>query len=401
MIRHNKARVAMALAFFVATIGFAEAQSAPAASSAMVEGKRYIVYSDLGLSRAEGLVARFDALFELFNAEFRFDAQNMESKLVVRELMDRRLFDEHISRAVGAPKEDFVYLHYSTPARRELVLFAKDEPEYSASLAHQAFVQFIKAFVKNPPLWMRDGYAIYFESARWNEATGLLEFPENLAWLETTKALLANGALIPIERLLSLGADESRSLLDVFYPESWALVSFLSKSADRGWNRLLWDSISALEADASLEENQNAVGALFKSWYGKAEADKAFIAYLDNRKIFSELAKSAAEAYESGSYAEAKGLFEKARGLNPQSYLPPYYLGLIAYAAGDFAQAELHYRNALALGCDAGAGNYALALNALALDKKTEAAAFLEAAKSASPERYGAKVDELQPRLQP
>lgn len=391
-----------ALLCVAASAAFAQTANAkaPAAEAARVEGRRYVVYSELGGVAAEGLAARLDALFELYGAFFRFDPALLQGKLVVREFAGKAAFDSYLAQVAGQGKEDFVYLHYQSPERRELLVFAKDEPDRSASLAHQAFVQYIKAFVQNPPLWLRDGFAVFFETAAWDEEKGSLSFSENLAWLETAKALAAKGSFLPLERLLSITPEESRSSLDVYYPEAWAFVSFLANGAEGGYDRFLWDTISGLRKDASLQENQDAAAARLEAWYGKSDAEKAFASYLEGRLTFPELVQAGVKSYGEKAYDAAREAFEAARELDPESYVPPYYLGLIAYAKGDFGLADFEYKDALRLGCDPAIGNYALGLNAYAQNRAEDAKGFLGLAKEAAPERYGAKVEELLARFQ-
>lgn len=384
-----------ALLCAAASAAFAQASNAKAsaAEAARVEGQRYVVYSELGGEAAEGLASYLDALFELYGAYFRFDPELLAGKLVVREFAGKAAFDAYLAQVAGQGKDDFVYLHYQSPERRELLVFAKDEPERSASLAHQAFVQYLKAYVQNPPLWLRDGFAVFFETARWDGERKALSFAENLAWLETVKALEAKRSLLPLARLLSLSPEESRSSLDVYYPEAWAFVSFLVNGAEGGYDRFLWDTISGLRRDASLAENQEAAAERLGAWYGKAE--EAFAAYLGNRLTFPELVQAGVKGYGEKAYDASREAFESARELDPDSYVPPYYLGLIAYARGDFGLADFEYKEALRLGCDPAIGNYALGLNAYAQNRAEDAKGFLALAKEASPERYGAKVDEL------
>src|SRR5208282_4680332 len=211
-----------------ATTPAASPASAPAAaapvapSSGAVFGQassdHYMVLSELGKDRADALVRQLEALFNLYNGFFRYDPADLKAKLNVREFKDKAGFDVYMNQIVGQTKDDFVYLHYPSPERSELLVFSKDEPDFSASLAHQGFVQFIKAFIPNPPLWIREGVAVCFESAKWDDKAGKLDFPENLAWLETVKSLKDRSLLIPLDKMLSIGQDEASADLDVFYP---------------------------------------------------------------------------------------------------------------------------------------------------------------------------------------
>jgi tetratricopeptide (TPR) repeat protein len=378
----------------------AAAAPAPAASTTsaafgQAESDHYVVLAELGKDRADALSRHLEALFGLYDGFFRYDPASLKSKLNVREFKDKAGFDIYMTQIVGQSKDDFVYLHYPSPERSELLVFAKEEPDFSASLAHQGFVQFIKAFIPNPPLWIREGVAVSFESARWDDAAGKLEFPENLAWLETVKSLKDRSLLLPFDKLLALGQDEARAELDVFYPQAWALISFLLNSKDKGYNRLLWDSIAALRKDASLEDNQAAVARLVSTWYGSDAAEKAFAAYLADRKTFPELVATGVRKYADKAWAEATDAFVAAQSMNAASYVPEYYLGLIAYAQNQFDVADAHYKQALELGCDPAITNYALGVNAYAQNRLDDAKGFLQVAKDAAPDRYGEKVDSL------
>ncbi len=357
--------------------------------------EHYVVLSELGQDRANALSRQLEALFGLYEGFFRYDLAGLKAKLNVREFKDKAGFDIYMNQIVGQSKDDFVYLHYPSPERSELLVFAKDEGDFSASLAHQGFVQFIKAFIPNPPLWIREGVAVCFESARWDDKAGKLDFPENLAWLETVKSLKDRSLLLPLDKLLAIGQDEARTELDVFYPQAWALTSFLLNSKERGYNRLLWDSVASLRKDASLEDNQNAVSKIMATWYGSDATEKAFAAYLADRKTFPELVATGVRKYADKAWAEATDAFVAAQSMNSASYVPEYYLGLIAYAQNQFDVADAHYKQALSLGCDPAITNYALGVNAYAQNRLDDAKGFLKVAKDAAPDRYGEKVDSL------
>jgi Flp pilus assembly protein TadD, contains TPR repeats len=396
------ASLALAAAFLAAApAADPGAASSPAAGAQLgqAESEHYIVVSERGRDRAAALSRQLEALFARYDGLFRYDASALTAKLNVREFAAKAGFDAYLAQVVGQTKDDFVYLHYETPGRSELLVFPKAEPDFSASLAHQGFVQFLKAFVSNPPLWIREGAAIYFESAVWDDKAGKLDLPENLAWLESVKSLKERKLLMSVDKLLSIGQDEARSELDVFYPQSWAFVSFLINSGDKSYNRLLWDSLAALKKDASLDENQAAVAKIASTWYGMEAIEESFAAYLADRKTFPELVSLGVSKYADKAWDEARAAFEKAQSLNAASYVPDYYLGLIAYAQNQLDSADSHYRQALALGCESATANYALGVNAYAQNRLEDAKKYLQAAKSAAPDRYGEKADALLARI--
>ncbi len=363
--------------------------------------KRYSVWSDAGQTAAGTLGKTLEGLFDVYNEYFRFDESSLKAPLTVRSFSTKDAFDAYLNKVIGQSKDDFVYLHYPTAERSELVVFAKENAEeFDASLAHQGFVQFLKAFVHEPPLWMREGFAVYFERSKANPATGLVEYVENTAWLETVKLLKSQGSLYPIERIFLVSADEASTGLDVFYPQSWALVSFFVNSPDRRYNRFIWDAIALLKQDATLDENQLALRDFFRRWHSSVAVEADFSSYLEGQKTFAELVSNGVKAYGDKDIESSAKIFAQALAKNSASYIPHYYLGLIAYARNDYALADSYYQNALSLGADAAITNYALGINAFASRRFEDAQLYLQKASEGDPERYKDKAAEILQRME-
>ncbi|MBN2874131.1 MAG: tetratricopeptide repeat protein [Spirochaetales bacterium] len=372
----------------------------PAPTFASASSKRYAVWSDAGTDDAVALATTLDGLFGVYNEYFRFDETALKAALTVRKFSDKATFDAYLQKVIGETKDDFVYLHYPTVERSELVIFDKaSDEEFAASLAHQAFVQFLKAFVPEPPLWIREGFAVFFERTWLNPATGTVAYAENQAWLETVKLLKSQGRLYTVSELMMLASEDARAGLDVFYPQSWALVAFFTGTADRRYNRFIWDAIGRLSADATLEQNQTTVHDFFLRWHGQEAAESDFLTYLDSQKTFAELVTSGVQSYGDKDLETASKSFTQALAKNATSYIPHYYLGLIAYARGDYALAEEYYKTALELGSDAPITNYALGINAYASRRFEEATAWLQKAMDGDPEKYEVKAGEILTRI--
>ncbi|HUX37711.1 MAG TPA: hypothetical protein VMV44_07375 [Rectinemataceae bacterium] len=372
--------------------------AAPSAAQA-IEGAHYLVTSPLGVQKATLLLARLEALYSLFNKVFRFDEGRLPGKLVVREFGSKADFDAYLLKLSGETRGDFVYVHYTSPQKRELLVFDKPQPDFSASLAHQAFVQYIKAYIQNPPLWLLDGFAILFEDVRFAPGSATPVIKENLAWLPTVKGYAAKGTLMPLDRLLSAGPSDAKANIDVFYPESWAFVSFLIGDREGDYTRLLWETVATLEPQASLDANQAAFAKRLSDWYGMDATQKALDAYIAGRMTYPDLLSSGIDLYSKKDFDKATAAFEEADGIDPTGYVAPYYLGLIAYEKGDWATADGLYRAALTRGCDAATATYAIGLNEIARGLVKEGAADLAKAAAASPDRYKAKVDDILARL--
>jgi tetratricopeptide (TPR) repeat protein len=373
--------------------------AAASLADAPAEGPHYLVRSALGIDRSAKLLARLEASWGYFNKVFRFEESRLPGKLVVREFATKADFDAYLLQVAGETRGDFVYLHYPSPQKRELLLFPKDDPDFSSSFVHQAFVQFLKAFIQEPPLWMRDGFAVFFETLAWSEASGTYSFVENLGWLETVKSLKGRDGLIALDRLLTAGVEDARSAVEVFYPEAWAFVSFLGNDPSGDYTRLLWETIATLGVDASLADNQAAFQKRLADWYGMDAATTAFLGYIDARKTFPELIASGIDRYGKKDYEAAGKDFTAAAALDPASFVPPYYLGLIAYARSQYAEADTLYRQSIDLGCDVATATYAIGLNAIARGLNDDGAATLAQAAAANPDKYRAKVEDILKRL--
>lgn len=128
-----------------------------------VESDHYHVRSEVSVNQAARTASKLEAMTELYNDYFHFDTSSLEKKLQVRIFSDKAGFDEYLQRVLGETREDFVYLHYGAPSRNELVGYYRDDEQFDLSLTHQNFIQYFRAFVDNPPLWMREGFAVFFE----------------------------------------------------------------------------------------------------------------------------------------------------------------------------------------------------------------------------------------------
>jgi len=360
---------------------------------------RYVAWVDGTQAEADELAMRMALLFGMYNEYFRFDETLITVPLTVRKFKTVTAFNAYLQRAIGTTKDDFVYLHYPTADRSELVIFDKaDKAEFDASLAHQGFVQFIKAFVPNPPLWMREGFAVFFEHASWDPVLKNVSLKENLSWLETVKVLASENKLFRINDLMGLSADDARQSLDVFYPQSWALVSFFLNTQTK-YNRFIWDAIALLRSESGKGDAQVTVKDFFERWYGYGVVDPEFLNYLNSQMTFAEYVTNGVKAYGNKDYDSARSYFYTALVKNDSNYIPYYYIGLIAYADNDYRTAELYYKAALKLGSDQAITNYALGINAFAARNYDQARDFLVESSRLDPARYQVKVAELLDRL--
>jgi tetratricopeptide (TPR) repeat protein len=360
----------------------------------------YQIMSEVSQEHAALMGKNLDALFELYNSHFRFDPARLTAKLNVRIMANKQRYDEYMHRFVSRSRDDFTYLHYTDPVKCELVGYAGDMSSFRLALNHQAFIQFLRAFIPNPPLWIREGFAVFFENTFFDEAGGKILYQENLAWLDTLKELAANkGAkLLPLQDLMKIDAEGVRGSLDIFYPQAWGLVSFLANTLDVNYSRLLWDSIAALSPSASLEQNENIVYEKVFKWYNERSLSGDFISYIESRKSFRSLVQDGIYLYSRNSLEEAEKTLREALKLDEHNFVPYYYLGLISYARKEYAAADREYTTALEKGAQPALIYYAMGINALADERPEDALDCLKKAGDADPS-YQQKAEDLAKRI--
>jgi len=390
-------RVSMIICAFLALTSIVLAQDGINPEfTANAQSTHYEVKSDLGSEDAVALAREMDQRFGIYNELFHFDPALLPGKLKVHAFKDEASFDEYLSSALGDTRDGASYLHYSRPDRSELLLVRDNKPTSIRAFSHQAFIQFLRAFIPNPPAWMREGFAIFFEPLFFDASIEDFLLEENLAWLETVKSW---GEDSPgIDRILL--SDEDAGLgAERRNPASWALVSFILNSSNEEYRRFLYESILLLDSSSSASENALVLAKRGAAWIDAAQAKVDYSEYIASRKTFTELIEAGRNAYAAKDPQTAEKAFYAAEELKPGHYAPYYYLGLLAYERKDYALAENHYKSALQNGADSALVNYALGVNAAADSRNAEARKYLEQAKKASPERYSAKVDELIARL--
>jgi hypothetical protein len=358
--------------------------SAQVRAPVMAEAVRghYQAFSQFGEGDADALAKELDMRFNEYNRLFHFDLQRLHTPLRARIFADKAAYDSYVSSRLGQTRDGAVYLHYTQPEQRELVVL-RGSPDEAMMTAHQSFIQFLRAFVSSPPAWIREGFSIYFNTLDFDAYTQRLTYRENLTWLDTVKSL---GTMPPLE---SIFLADIRGNPDHFQGLSWALVSFFLNSGNMDYFRTLVESFIALSDSAPAGTNAEAVFSRITRWIDPELLQSDFRTYLTGRKTFTEYIEAGQRAYTAGDTAEAETNFLRALDQRPAHFAPLYYLGLLAYEEKNYGQAEYYYRSALQYGGDQGLIQYARGLNAASAGRRADAINLLEEAAAASPERYG------------
>jgi len=386
-------RLAAALAAVVAAAA-AYPQAPPSSSFG-----HYQVVSDRGEARALEIARTMEAAFALFSDTFHPEAVVPAGSLRVKVFGAKADYDTYLQTLIGETRPDFVYVSYRDPARSELVGFERPAAEFNRSLLHYGLIQFLSILQPTTPLWLAEGSAAYLEASTLEG--GRFVWQPNYSWLDALKTQLAAGqARLSIAELL--GVDKARAAREIntFYPAAWGLVHFLAESPERRHNRLLWDSMSAVQPGATLAENSAGVAQRAFAWIDAAALQHDFEAFILGIQTFSDLLKEGTDNFAAGKLEEAERALNAAMALRPDSYTPYYYLGLISYQRKSYARAAELYSRSLELGIEQALIHYALGVNAFADKKYEDAAAYLKKAKELDPKAYGEKADSLLKRIE-
>jgi tetratricopeptide (TPR) repeat protein len=366
------------------------------------ETPRYRVFTDDGERSAREVGGRMEAAFRFFSGYFHFDPDGLTAPLKVRIFSEKSDFDRYLSTIVPETRLDFVLISYSDPRHSELVGFRQARRDFDASLLHQGFIQYLKAFIPGAPVWLQAGMAAYLERAEYDPAADAFRYRPNLSWLPTLKRILRAESPEPrftLEQLITMDREQASAHLEAFYAQSWGLVYFLIHSEDRQVNRALWDAISALHASRTTPENAEQVRVRAFAWMDEAVFRRDFEIFMLAERTFTERVQSGIELYGAGRLEEADGILLSALELDAGHPLPYYYLGLIRYARREYAQAEAQYRRARELGIEAALIHYALGVNAFAERRYEAAEELLRKARALDAELYGEKADALLKRI--
>ncbi|MDR0552317.1 MAG: tetratricopeptide repeat protein [Spirochaetaceae bacterium] len=370
------------------------AQSKVSPTRASIATALFEVVSDGGSYDAETLCRELEERFEVYNRLFRFNRDSLAGPLKVVAFTDKAAYDDYIKSKLGSTRDGAVYLHYNQADKRELVVH-RGSAEEQRMLPHQAFIQYLRAFIPYPPTWMREGFAIYFNTLKYDKDSRELRYEENLSWLETVKNL---GNQHPSLEQVFLA--DVKGAPEYFQPISWAVVSFLLNNGGSGdYFRSLTDSFKVLNAGKSAGDNAQAVLNELISFTTLQQITSDYFAYIASRKTFAELVQAGQDSYTNKNWKEAENYFLSALYQKPTHYAPYYYLGLLAYEQKDYDLAERYYRSAVQYGADAALVSYALGINAATAGRNDEAITYLQEAARVAPDRYKERADSIIIRL--
>jgi len=371
------------------------------------KSEHYMVVSGISEEFSQETARFMEGFFDLYTGYLHFDPESLDTVLKVRILADKAAYDTYLEGVIKSTRSSFVYLQYPDPKRSELIGYrTSPEETFHKKLIHHGFVQYIKSYIANPPLWLQKGFAVYFENCSYDPSTGKVTFNPNHSWVETLRGkisqdpTLSNPELfIPVQNLLYIDQDSATRNLEAFYAQSWGLVDFLIHSAEKNYNRLLWDAIAALEDSATMTDNENNVVSRSFEWVAKDQLVADFVDYMQTLPTFPDLVQKGIDAYAMGDLESSEKAFQQAVSLRQDHYVPYYYLGLIYYNRGEYSMAEFYYLSAVKNDGHADLVYYALGVNAFADSRMDDSTFYLSQSVEAGGS-YSSMASELLEEIQ-
>jgi len=390
-------KVLLTLSLLFLVIGFSSAQEK---NYYQAETAHYNIYSEVSNSNAEETGDWMEGLYAIYNTWFHLDEAREYPIMNVRIFRSKKGFDTYLKRFMTTGRNDFVYLHFSNIKKNELVCFLAEDHDFERSLAHHAFIQFSKTTFPGIPLWLREGFAIFFEDIKRDSKSGRLKYSENLEWLPVLKkVVIQQKEGITLQKLVIYTQKDLEKNSEIFLPQAWGLISFLYHSYNTSFNRILWDSISLLSETSSTSENSEYVKRMAFEWVFWSDLEKYFKDYVKEQKTFQGWMEEGISLYESEKYLDADKAFQEAIFIDYSHYLPYYYKGLISYAMDNFKKAEEYYRKGLENKAPIDLIYYAMGVNAYADDRNSDARNWLNRVVKNRSSKYKGNAEDLLDKL--
>ena len=361
-------------------------------------GDVYQVYSDVSQDHANKVLAQLEAYTPIFEDILHYDRAKLSSPLKVKIKGSAESYQAYVADYVDSPKDIFLFLQYTDPVKSELIGYDPDDGTFETKLIHHAFIQYLKAFIPNPPLWLQKGLAIYLEKSYYSSVTDTAEYAMNMEWTKTLKKYLIetpSAGKLSVGTLLSIDVDTANANIQEFYAQSWGVVHFLLNSDNKRYNRIIWDILDNLQAEYSREENQSVAMEKGFGWVTKDAFVKDYTGYVAELKTFADLVREGIALYSEKSFNDSLSVFNKAIAIDANYNVPYYYLGLLHYEMKDYPMAEYYYQESLERGSDPNLTYYAMGIAAYSESSYDRALDYLNLVVEGDPEGYGVKAQEL------
>ncbi|MFO7897642.1 MAG: DUF1570 domain-containing protein [Planctomycetota bacterium] len=198
-----------------------------------LETKHFVIKTDTGRHVCKNTGRAMEHLYKEFQEIFgvREGAQAKKTELVIfKEKADFLAYAEDLG---GQLRDGTLgFYRWASDGRSQIVSYKRQTKEHHtlSTLYHEATHHFLKlALGRQPPLWLNEGLAVFFETSRWEHGrlkTGVIP-RQRLKLLQRALKLHRHH---PLANLMTFGKDKYDALA---YAEGWSLVYFLLDKAGR------------------------------------------------------------------------------------------------------------------------------------------------------------------------
>lgn len=353
----------------------------------LVQKSQYFsIETDLDAGQTAVIAGYLDAAIQLFQEYL--DGEESEWPLRIRLFASYDAFLGVLSTFPAEynlrNRQDFLFLLNSKrPEMSVLLMYPRDaENLMRASLLKNSFLHYVFSVAPEMSPWLREGLALYFELAHWNEVNRSFELIPNHLYLDRLQ-LIRETEPLSIEELTSMNNDTLESSLESGLAHSWAIVNYLMMENTEVLQSII---IRELLGESRIHPELLALTESIEAYF--------------NAPGFNALMAAGRHAVSESLYDEAFSLFERARTVNPTAWSAVYYLGLSAFHIEAYDQARDLYEEALAMGAEEALIYYALGILAIQENDFARAESYFILVEERDRQRFSRLINEQRRKME-
>lgn len=219
----------------------------------IAKSRYYYVFGEASQKKYLIHIAKFmDKVFALYSKKFKSE-EKIAERFFVMVYPNEKDFKKTLDAGSG-----FAFAYFSA-SKRELVCHLSSPQsliQVLKTLAHEGFHQFLGYYVPNPPIWLNEGLAEYFEGM--DPTKKLVDSREtiNRDALVRIKAYISQGVTLPLKRFLYMNQQEFYFNPSLNYAQGWSVIYFLayaSRSYNKYYNNLIQHLKNGMDREEALD----------------------------------------------------------------------------------------------------------------------------------------------------
>ncbi|MGK0303648.1 MAG: tetratricopeptide (TPR) repeat protein [Planctomycetota bacterium] len=228
--------------------------------------KHYEVVSDIDLRTCQQACTLLEASYVNLQSKFTWVSKKEAPRFRVFLFSGESGYQDYCRAILGSAVPHTAGLY--SPVLKQLLIWNLPQREaMDRTIRHEGFHQFLDRLMPNPPVWLNEGTAEYWETARREGGTmkGGQVRKDHLATLTRSKA-----ALPSLKDFVYGSRSDFYAKAQLRYAQAWSLIHFLRES--KGANKKRFDKL--WEALRTVGSTRAALDSAFAGLdWGKFEAD--------------------------------------------------------------------------------------------------------------------------------